>query len=58
MTTIIKKKPVIPNDRLYKAAGFGAGGMTGTMVVCTAIYIAAKKLSNSSSGKDKIHPHT
>lgn len=40
---IIKKKPVVPKATMVKAAGFGAGGMAGSMVVGGVVYALVSK---------------
>lgn len=41
---IIKKRPVAQTKNLIKSAGFGAGGMGGTMVIGLIIYSIVNKL--------------
>lgn len=55
--SIVKKKPQIPNNKLYITAGLGAGGMTGVMGLVTVLYIIIKKVTKSPAMKNDIHPH-
>ncbi|XP_052272462.1 uncharacterized protein LOC127872979 isoform X1 [Dreissena polymorpha] len=48
---IIKRKPVPPSDSLHKAAGVGAGGMAGAMVVGVIIYLAIKKIKGNGDSE-------
>ncbi|XP_053374815.1 uncharacterized protein LOC128547113 [Mercenaria mercenaria] len=48
---IIKKRPVVQKGKLFKAAGFGAGGMAGTMVLGVAVYALVNKLRQPTEKK-------
>lgn len=69
---IIKKKPVLDDKAIVKAAGFGAGGMVGTLVIGIIVYATisqlrtpkaevrrriARKRIGSDLSSSKIHPH-
>ncbi|KAL4237886.1 Protocadherin Fat 4 [Mactra antiquata] len=69
---IIKKRPVPKPEALYKAAGFGAGGMLGTIVIGVIIYAVVSKIKSSPKRsaittkekprpsprmRQKVHPH-
>lgn len=68
---VIKKRPVVQKQKLFKAAGFGAGGMAGTMVVGVVAYAIVNKIRQppterkppkpspqSPRQKSRIHPHS
>lgn len=69
---IIKKRPVAQTKNMIRSAGFGAGGMAGTIVICLIIYSIVNKLRQpreSSISKpppmskpprisgSRVHPH-
>ncbi|XP_060582136.1 uncharacterized protein LOC132738608 isoform X2 [Ruditapes philippinarum] len=41
---VIKKRPVAQKGKMFKAAGFGAGGVAGTMAVGVAVYMIVNKV--------------
>ena len=45
---IIKKRPVAQKEKLFKAAGFGAGAVTGTMVIGVVVYMIVNKVRQPS----------
>ncbi|KAH3845116.1 hypothetical protein DPMN_087387 [Dreissena polymorpha] len=47
LVEIIKRKPVSPSDSLHKAAGVGAVGMAGAMVVGVIFYLAIKMIKGN-----------
>ncbi|KAL4236939.1 hypothetical protein ACF0H5_005325 [Mactra antiquata] len=50
---IIKKKPVPTSKEIYIAAGFGAGGMIGTMVVGIIIYVVVTRLQGKKPTRNR-----
>lgn len=60
---VVKKRPVAQKQNMFKMAGFGAGGMAGTMVIGTLAYALVNKIRKParsrrppSPSQARVHP--
>lgn len=62
MVDVVKKRPIAKEQKLYFAAGYGAGGMAGTMAIGVLIYVIINKLRQPQksfrprSPSARVHP--